>query len=133
MSRSPRRGSILRWSADWTRRRAHGFDGSDSRGGTRDRCTHASDGAAALVSDRLTAAQRRAAAALILELEPAAAVDLTAQSVELYVRRAFADLRRSVHPEAILGMAALLAQQRIRAMLDDNIRSPAQLGARISA
>ena len=50
---------------------------------------------AGLVSGRLTAAERRAAVSLILELEPAAAVDLSEQSVEVFVRQAFADLRRS--------------------------------------
>jgi len=85
------------------------------------------------VSDRLTAAQRRKVASLILELEPAAAVDLSAQSVEVFVREAFADLRRSVHNEALLDMAARLAHQRIRAVLDADKRSRAEVGARIPA
>jgi len=81
----------------------------------------------------LTAAQRRAAVSLILELEPVAAVDLSAESVELFVRQAFADLRNSVHTEALLDMAARLAHLRIRAVLDDNERSRAEVGARIPA
>ena len=89
--------------------------------------------AAAYVSVRLTAEQRRAAVSLILELEPAAAVELSAQSVGVFVRQAFADLRRSVHTEALLDMTARLAHLRIRAVLDDNERSRAEVGARIPA
>jgi len=88
--------------------------------------------AAPPVSDRLTAAQRRKVASLILELEPAAAVDLSAQSVEVFVRQAFADLRRSVHTEALLDMAARLAHLRIRAVLD-NKDGPAEPGTGIPA
>ena len=88
--------------------------------------------AAAYVSVRLTAVQRRAAVSLILELEPAV-VDLSAQSVEVFVRQAFADLRSSVHTEALLDMAARLANQRIRAVLDAAKRSRAEVGARIPA
>ena len=89
-------------------------------------------GTAAYVSVRLTAVQRRAAVSQILELEPAV-VDLSAQSVEVFVLQAFADLRRSVHTEALLDMTARLAHLRIRAVLDDNERSRAEVGARIPA
>ena len=81
----------------------------------------------------MSAAQRRAAVSLVLELEPLAAADLSPESVELLVQQAFADLRRSVHTEALLDMASRLACQRIRAALDDSKGGPTEIGTRIPA